>query len=271
MDRADEGEKAQGDRTEASVGPLSREENAEFTLPLPPETGGEFGQAAVYNVTVEYDAGADEWSIADDTFDTEQALYLANQDIWISHWGGEFYQGSGVSGQSDSPQNEVDPSSTTGSQTETANRTATAMQTETATETASQTETATQTATATTSTGSPQAVGDWLAETSNYEGSLNDVTDQGSATVQVGASGSGGNFAFAPPAIRVASGTTVTWEWTSEGGGHVVAEDGAFDSGEVQSGSGITFEHIFEGTGTFLYQCEPHGSLGMKGAVVIEG
>lgn len=89
--------------------------------------------------------------------------------------------------------------------------------------------------------------------------------------MQVGASGNGGNFAFAPPTIRVASGTTVTWEWTSEGGGHVVAEDGAFDSGEVQSGSGITFEHIFEGTGTFLYQCEPHGSLGMKGAVVIEG
>ena len=93
------------------------------------------------------------------------------------------------------------------------------------------------------------------------------MTGQGSVTVQVGASGNGGNFAFAPPAIRVASGTTVTWEWTGEGGAYnVVAEGGAFDSGEAQSGSGVTFE----GTGTFLYQCEPHGSLGMKGAMVVE-
>jgi hypothetical protein len=120
-------------RLQRAQRPVSRDENAEFTLPLPSEAGGEFGQAAVYDAAVEYDAGADEWSIADDTFDTEQALYLANQDIWISHWGGEFYQGSGVPGESDSPENEVDPSSTTAAQTETAT------QTEMATEMATQT------------------------------------------------------------------------------------------------------------------------------------
>ena len=71
--------------------------------PLPPAAGGEFGQAAVYNAEVEYDAGADEWSVTDARFDTEWALYLANQDIWVSQWAGEFYRGRGVPGGSDEP------------------------------------------------------------------------------------------------------------------------------------------------------------------------
>ena len=83
--------------------PPSRDENAEFTLPLPPMAGGEFGQAAVYNSAVEYDTTSDDWSVVDDTFDAEAAMYLANQDIWISQWGGDFYQGRGVPGESDSP------------------------------------------------------------------------------------------------------------------------------------------------------------------------
>lgn len=91
-------------RLQRAERPQSRNENAEFTLPLPPAAGGEFGQAAVYNAEVEYDAEADEWSVTDDRFDTEGALYLANQDIWISHWGGEFYQGRGIPGRSDSPE-----------------------------------------------------------------------------------------------------------------------------------------------------------------------
>jgi hypothetical protein len=91
-------------RLQRAERPQSRDENAEFTLPLPPAAGGEFGQAAVYNAEVEYDSEADEWSVTDDLFDTEEALYLANQDIWISHWGGEFYQGRGVPSRSDSPE-----------------------------------------------------------------------------------------------------------------------------------------------------------------------
>jgi plastocyanin len=83
--------------------PPSRDEAAEFTLSLPPAAGGEFGQAAVYNQAVEYDTGADEWAVVDDSFVTADALYLANQDIWISQWGGSFFEGSGVPGRSDTP------------------------------------------------------------------------------------------------------------------------------------------------------------------------
>jgi len=90
-------------RLQRAERPQSRDEDAEHTLPLPPTAGGEFGQAAVYNAAVEYDAGADEWAVVDDRFDTEAALYLANQDIWISQWGGEFFDGRGVPGTNDEP------------------------------------------------------------------------------------------------------------------------------------------------------------------------
>jgi hypothetical protein len=81
----------------------TRNEEMEYTLPHPSDAGGEFGQAAVYNAAVEYDKESDEWSVVDDRFDTESALYLANQEIWISRWGGDFYEGRGVPGRNDEP------------------------------------------------------------------------------------------------------------------------------------------------------------------------
>ncbi|QCC51669.1 halocyanin domain-containing protein [Halapricum salinum] len=92
-------------RLQRAERPQSRDESAEYTLPLPPAAGGEHGQAAVYNAEIEYDTTADEWSVTDDSFDTEGALYLANQDIWIGQWAGDFYQGRGVPGESDTPPN----------------------------------------------------------------------------------------------------------------------------------------------------------------------
>jgi len=63
-----------------------------------------------------------------------------------------------------------------------------------------------------------------------YEGEAVDATGEDSPTVDVGAGDAG--LAFDPPALRVSTGTTVTWVRTGQGGGHnVVAEDGAFDSG----------------------------------------
>jgi len=90
-------------RLQRAQRPPSLNESAEFTLPLPPAAGGEFGQAAVSNSEVEYDTGADEWTVTDDRFRTAEALYLANQDVWVGNWGGDFYQGRGVPGESDEP------------------------------------------------------------------------------------------------------------------------------------------------------------------------
>jgi hypothetical protein len=90
-------------RLQRAERPPSRDENAAFTLPVPPAAGGEFGQAAGYNRAVEYDTGADEWAVVDSSFVTSDALYLANQDIWISQWGGSFFGGRGVPGRNDVP------------------------------------------------------------------------------------------------------------------------------------------------------------------------
>jgi plastocyanin len=90
-------------RLQRAQRPQSVDEGADHQPPLPLAAGGEHGQAAVYNAEVEYDPDADEWSVTDDRFDTEWALYLANQDIWVGNWGGDLYQGRGRPGHSDSP------------------------------------------------------------------------------------------------------------------------------------------------------------------------
>ena len=111
--------------------------------------------------------------------------------------------------------------------------------------------------------------GSWFDNVGNFDG-VADHTGESEVTVTVGAQGNGGAFAFAPPAIRVDSGTTVVWEWTGDGGTHnVVAEDGSFESDLVGS-PGHTFEHAFDSAGTFKYACSPHKRTGMKGAVVVE-
>jgi halocyanin-like protein len=151
--------------------------------------------------------------------------------------------------------------------------TATATPSPTATEAKTETPADTQTATATaTETGeSGPSVDEYLSDVGNYDGTVADTTGQDEAAVDVGAEGNGGGFAFGPPAVRVDTGTTVVWSWTGEGGLHnVLAEDDTFDSGEPVSGSDATFEYTFSEAGTYLYFCEPHKSLGMKGAIVVE-
>ncbi|PSQ07359.1 halocyanin domain-containing protein, partial [Halobacteriales archaeon QS_5_68_33] len=69
------------------------------------------------------------------------------------------------------------------------------------------------------------AFGAFLGDANGYEeGAVEDARGQDAVTIEVGA---GGGFAFDPPAIWISPGTTVTWEWTGEGGAHnVVANDG---------------------------------------------
>lgn len=115
--------------------------------------------------------------------------------------------------------------------------------------------------------GEGGSVDDWLADTDNYD-SVEDLTGQDSVAVEVGAEGNGGANAFAPAAIEISPGTTVTWRWVN-GYHNVVAVDGQFDSGEPEQNA--TFEHTFDTPGTVLYCCKPHESMGMKGAVVVSG
>ncbi|WP_336136664.1 halocyanin domain-containing protein [Natronomonas amylolytica] len=108
--------------------------------------------------------------------------------------------------------------------------------------------------------------GGWFDDVPNYEGTV-DRTGEREVTVMNGA-GRGGKQ-FEPPAVRVDAGTTVVWEWTGDGSHNVAAESGAFRSDIVQK-SGFTFEYAFEERGIYEYVCEPHRTVGMKGAVVVQ-
>ncbi|PCR92461.1 halocyanin domain-containing protein [Natrinema ejinorense] len=125
--------------------------------------------------------------------------------------------------------------------------------------------------------------GDWFDDVDDYE-ETEDLTGEDEVTVDVGAGDDG--LQFDPPAIRIDQDATVVWEWTGEGGSHNVvhvpedeeeleiegatgADEPVFET-EITDEEGITFEHQFEETGTYLYVCEPHREQGMKGAVVVE-
>lgn len=111
--------------------------------------------------------------------------------------------------------------------------------------------------------GPDASYGDWFDGVSNYDGET-DLTGESAITVEVGAVD---GLAFAPPAIRITPGTTVTWEWSGDGGQHnVVAEGGAFQS-EYHTEAGATFDFTFEELALHRYYCQPHETLGMKGGV----
>jgi len=109
----------------------------------------------------------------------------------------------------------------------------------------------------------------WLDDVGNYDSTV-DKTGQEEVTITVGAKGNNGNFAFGPAAVKVDPGTKVIWEWNGKGGSHnVVAEEGGDFESELVGEAGHTFEQTFDENGLVTYYCQPHKSLGMKGAVVV--
>ncbi|WP_424008254.1 halocyanin domain-containing protein [Haloferax denitrificans] len=121
--------------------------------------------------------------------------------------------------------------------------------------------------------GGAQVQPDFGGYLDGIDGGYEDLRGQSEVTIEVGASGNGGSLAFAPAGIWIDPGTTVTWEWTGEGGGHnVVASEGAsLDSGAAVSEAGSTYEYTFESGGITKYHCVPHEALGMLGAVAVGG
>ncbi|MFD1587624.1 halocyanin domain-containing protein [Halorientalis brevis] len=137
-----------------------------------------------------------------------------------------------------------------------------------------QPQTATATATRTPVANPEEKVDNWLKHAQIYDGTILDERDQPRVTVSVGADAKDGfdGFSFDPPAIRITTGTEVTWLWTGDGGKHNVTEiDGGFTSGEPESGGGTMFVHTFDQAGLYRYKCTSHGNeLNMRGAVIVE-
>lgn len=101
--------------------------------------------------------------------------------------------------------------------------------------------------------------------------SFTDARGQSEVTVTVGAGSQG--LAFDPTGLWVDPGTTVTWEWNGEGGGHnVILEEGpasGLDSGAPVAEAGTTYSYTFENGGVNKYFCQPHKALGMLGGVAV--
>jgi len=117
-------------------------------------------------------------------------------------------------------------------------------------------------------TGYP-TVDDWL-ENRDFDGRLEDFRGRNQVTVDVGAQGNGGSFAFDPNAIFVEPGTTVVWEWTGRGGSHSIEwENGEFNPSSGTSAAGNTYSITFEEEGVYLYECGDHAPSGGRGAVVV--
>ena len=68
---------------------------------------------------------------------------------------------------------------------------------------------------------------------------------------------------FTPKVVHVNPGATVLWTNSSPLAHTVTADDGSFDSGNVDSGE--TFSTVFDAPGTYQYYCAPHGSAGLHG------
>lgn len=112
-------------------------------------------------------------------------------------------------------------------------------------------------------------VNGWFNGVDNYDG-FEDMTDQSEVTVLVGTGSAG--FEYDPPAITIAPGTTVVFEWTGKGGDHNVEHrDGDWENPEgVVSRAGHTWEREFTEPGTHRYLCWPHEGVGMKGAIFVD-
>src|SRR5215212_5230559 len=71
------------------------------------------------------------------------------------------------------------------------------------------------------------------------------------------------DFAFDPKTISVNLGDTITWTNDGPSPHTVSADDGSFDSGNLDKGA--TFSHTFDKAGTVAYFCKYHGSKGGTG------
>ncbi|AQL41306.1 hypothetical protein BV210_00620 [Halorientalis sp. IM1011] len=118
-----------------------------------------------------------------------------------------------------------------------------------------------------------QTVDDWLSNTKNYDGSINPMIGRTDVSIGVGVDdGSGSNFAFGKPAIRVTTGTKIQWIWEDPENEHNVRErNGLFDSGRPVASSGKTYTVTLTEPGVYLYRCSNFGgAIGMRGAIIVE-
>ena len=74
------------------------------------------------------------------------------------------------------------------------------------------------------------------------------------------------DYAFTPPTLTVPAGTTVTWTNNDTVPHTATAQDGSFDSGNLNPGQSFAF--TFSTPGSYPYVCQYHA--GMQGTIVVQ-
>lgn len=117
-----------------------------------------------------------------------------------------------------------------------------------------------------------ESISEYLADTPNFDGEIEDHRGEDEVQIMVGAGDSG--VQFEPAAVQISPGTTIQWEWM--GGAHNVYHDDELDDvdeqafeSEVITEEGATFGHTFEDPGRFRYVCTPHRNQHMKGGILV--
>lgn len=97
-----------------------------------------------------------------------------------------------------------------------------------------------------------------------------DARGQTEVTVTVGPIG---ELIFDPEAVRISTGTTVTWVWDSDNHNIVVGgqpPEADWEGHEPIEKEGFTYTHTFTVAGLFEYWCQPHQSAGMEGTIIVD-
>lgn len=113
----------------------------------------------------------------------------------------------------------------------------------------------------------PDEVSDFLDDANGWDGSVADHTGEDSVTVQNGTNSP--EYEYDPVAIRIDTGTEVTWDWVSDG--HTVtSREGPAEFDTDIEDEGYEFSYTFDEAGNVLYVCVPHEGIGQLGAVIVE-
>ncbi|OGO29561.1 MAG: hypothetical protein A2Z16_06985 [Chloroflexi bacterium RBG_16_54_18] len=74
------------------------------------------------------------------------------------------------------------------------------------------------------------------------------------------------NFAYNPAKIYITAGDTVNWQgnFTAH---PLVSDDGLW----AMISSGGSFDFVFQNPGDYLYHCNIHAGMGMRGEVIVTG
>lgn len=89
-------------------------------------------------------------------------------------------------------------------------------------------------------------------------------------TVQATETAGGSTFVFEPATITIKVGDTITFDNTGQAPHTATADDGSFDSGNLDAGAKFTTKP-FTTPGTIPYSCTYHKALGMVGTIIVTG